>query len=80
MKVAELTPEAVINKAHAAAMEVKSFHFSMSMTVTGRDEGKWSIDADFLSPDRMNMVIEGDGTQHEVRCIGDKVYERDLYL
>ena len=76
-KVTNLTPDLVVRKAYAATMEVKSFHFSMSGTVTGWIEGKWSMEVDFLSPDRMRMVIEADGQKHELRIIGNNVYERD---
>ena len=76
-KIANLTPDLVVRKAYAATIEVKSFHFSMSVIVTGWDEGKWSAEVDFLSPDRMRMVIEEDGQKREMCCIGDKVYEQD---
>lgn len=76
-KIANLTPDLMVRKAYAATIEVKSFHFSISGIVTGWEEGKWSAEADFLSPDRMRMVIEEDGQKREMRCIGDKVYEQD---
>ncbi len=75
-KIANLTPDLMIRKAYAATIEVKSFHFSISTIVMGWDEGKWSAEVDFLSPDRMRMVIEQDGQKREIRCIGDKMYER----
>jgi hypothetical protein len=76
-KIANLTPALMVSKAYAATIEVKSCHFSISGIVTGSDEGKWSAEVDFLSPDRMRMVIEEDGQKREMRCIGDKVYEQD---
>ena len=78
-KIAEPTPEMIVKQAYAATMEVKSLHFSMSGTgpVTDGDESQGHIEGDFLSPDRMRVVIEADGQRQEVRCIGDKVYEWD---
>jgi len=76
-KIAEMTPEAVIVKAYAATKEVKSFHFSISVTIMGWNEGKASMEGGFLSPDRILMIIEQDGQREEVRHIGNKVYERD---
>lgn len=76
-KVAELTPEIVIEKAHAATTEVKSFHFSMSMTMTGWSEGIPLMEGNIVSPDRMHVAGELEGQKYEMVYIGDKMYERD---
>jgi len=79
--------EVVADKAHAATLEVTSFHFDASNTQTGWYEGikvyedpdwLWIVEGDFLAPDRMQWTEwkKNDGQKlEEVRIIGNNLYE-----
>ena len=80
--VSRLTPQKALAKAYAAMAEVKSYHVTMTTTVTeGSDQPETSYDGDFLLPDRRWMLVSYGGVpHHEDIWIGSTWYMRPMHV
>ncbi|UCB42329.1 MAG: hypothetical protein JSV77_07640 [Dehalococcoidales bacterium] len=71
------SPEEVIAKAINAVNEVQTYRFEIMGTMTQEGETSYgSIQGEFVSPDRLNVIATSDDDTQEGIIIGETIYHR----